>query len=78
MCIIVFRMGLIIQLIKEPDGFDEISILPGESKRVDFKIGKNYLGFYNDLGEYSPERGESEIFGGNSCLIDNKGEISIN
>lgn len=64
--------------LKELKGFKKISLLPDESERVTFKIGKNQLGFYDEFGEYSVERGEFLIYIGNSCLTDKKVEISIN
>ncbi|MOA38262.1 Periplasmic beta-glucosidase precursor [compost metagenome] len=53
--------------VKELKGFDKISLKPGESKTVSFKITEEDLKFYNTDLKFVAEPGDFKIYvGGNS------------
>ncbi|TCD02455.1 beta-glucosidase BglX [Pedobacter psychroterrae] len=60
-------VGSITRPLKELKGFQKISLNPGESKIVTFKITEEDLKFYNATLKYLAEPGEFKVFiGGNS------------
>ncbi len=52
--------------VKELKGFEMISLQPGETKTVHFKLNKETLGFYTNDGEWVVEPGKFKIFVGGS------------
>ncbi len=52
--------------VKELKAFKMIELKPGESKKVNFVLDKESLGFYNNEGEYMIEPGKFKIFVGGS------------
>lgn len=52
--------------VKELKGFERVTLPPGESRTVSFKISFKELAFYNVAMEYTVEPGEFEIMAGNS------------
>jgi beta-glucosidase len=52
--------------VKELKGFERISLRPGESRRVEFTLGPQHLGFYNREMRFVVEPGEFKVFVGNS------------
>ncbi|SEM29157.1 beta-glucosidase [bacterium A37T11] len=53
--------------VKELKGFQKISLAPGESKKVTFRISEADLKFYNAQLTYAAEPGDFKVFiGGNS------------
>ncbi len=60
-------VGSITRPLKELKGFQKISLNPGESKTVTFKITEEDLKFYNATLKYLAEPGDFKVFiGGNS------------
>ncbi len=61
------KVGSIGRPVKELKGFQKISLKPGESKTVSFKITQSDLSFYNADLKWVAEPGEFDIMiGGNS------------
>lgn len=61
------KVGSVTRPVKELKGFQKISIQPGESKTVEFRITNNDLSFYRKDMTFGSEPGSFEIFvGGNS------------
>ncbi len=53
--------------VKELKAFEKVSLNPGQTKVIEFKLGKAELGFYNNQGEYLVEPGKFDLMvGGNS------------
>ncbi|HEX8889045.1 MAG TPA: glycoside hydrolase family 3 C-terminal domain-containing protein, partial [Pyrinomonadaceae bacterium] len=52
--------------VKELKGFERISLRPGESRRVEFTLGPQELGFYNREMRFVVEPGEFKVFVGDS------------
>ena len=57
--------------VKELKGFEIIDLGPGESKTVEFIINEKLLEFYNGSNEWTTEKGEFNIFIGNSSQTKN-------
>lgn len=61
------KVGSVTRPVKELKGFQKISIQPGESKTVEFRITNNDLSFYRKDMSFGSEPGSFEVFvGGNS------------
>ena len=53
--------------LKELKGFKKISVLEGESKKIEIKIGVNKLAFYDEkTSNWSIEKGEYTVYVGNA------------
>jgi len=52
--------------VKELKGFELVSIVPQETKTIDFKLNAETLGFYNNENEWVVEPGDFEVFVGGS------------
>ncbi len=48
----------ILQPVRKLEGFQRVSLAPGQSQTVTFTLGPQNLGFYNDSG---PVRGASRV-----------------
>jgi beta-glucosidase len=60
-------VGKVVRPVKELKGFQQVELLPGESKIITFPITTKDLRFYDDQLKYDWEPGEFEIMiGGNS------------
>ena len=57
--------------VKELKGFEIIDLDPGESKTVEFIINEKLLEFYNGSNEWTTEKGEFNVFIGNSSQTKN-------
>lgn len=66
------KVASIMRPIRELKDFKKPFIKKGETQTVQFELGYDKLGFYNESGEYVVEKGEFEIFVGENCLTDNK------
>jgi len=55
-------VGSIVRPIKELKGFQQITLAPGESKKVSFPISVNDLKFYNNDLKYVYELGAFKVF----------------
>ncbi len=61
------KVGSIGRPVKELKGFQKITLKPGESKTVSFKITQSDLSFYNSALKWVAEPGEFDVMiGGNS------------
>jgi beta-glucosidase len=52
--------------VRELKGFQRIALTPGEKKRVEFKLTRAELGFYNRENQFVVEPGEFKVFIGTS------------
>lgn len=51
----------VVRPVKELKGFQQVELLAGESRTVEFEVTKDMLKFYNDKMEYVFEPGEFEV-----------------
>lgn len=62
------KVASLVRPIKELKGFQKVSLIPGETKQIQFRIGAEELGFYDSNGNFVVEPGEFELMvGGNSA-----------
>lgn len=54
----------VVRPVKELKGFQKIMLQPGESKRVQFTLTDNELGFYNNIGKFLTEPGDFDVMVG--------------
>jgi beta-glucosidase len=72
------KIASVTRPVKELKGFSKVSIRPGETVTLIFKLGRAELGFYNNQGKYVVESGAYDIMaGGNSRDVLSQ-EVSIN
>lgn len=57
---------LITRPVKELKGFKRITLEPGQTRTVTFRLAVNQLGFYNHNNQYVVEPGQVEVMVGNS------------
>jgi beta-glucosidase len=54
--------------VKELRGFERITLLPGERRRVEFALTPEHLGFYNRDMRFAVEPGAFKVFVGNNSV----------
>ena len=60
------KVSSVTRPVRELKGFQRVSLKPGESKPVSFRLGNKELGFYNRAMQWVVEPGEFEVYVGNS------------
>lgn len=63
--------------LRELKAFEKVEVKKGTTEKVTFSIGAASLGFYNNEGVYTVEKGEFDIYIGDNCLTENKIRIEI-
>jgi beta-glucosidase len=54
------------QPVRRLRGFDRVTLKPGESRKVTFKVDRSDFGFYDNDGKFVVEPGTIELYAGNS------------
>jgi beta-glucosidase len=70
-------IGSLMRPLRELKDFKKPLIKAGESVTLEFEVGADKLGFYNNDGEYVIEKGKFEIYIGENCLTKNKVTVDI-
>ena len=62
-------VGSVTRPVRQLKGFERITLQPGESRQVEFTIGKETISFYRQDMTWGPEAGEFNIFigGASNC-----------
>lgn len=64
------KVASLVRPVKELKGFQKVLLAPGETKELQFKLGAEELGFYDDKGNFIVEPGEFELMvGGDSADV---------
>lgn len=63
--------------LRELKAFEKVEVRKGSTAKVTFSIGAESLGFYNNEGVYTVEKGEIDIYIGDSCLTENQIRIEV-
>lgn len=66
------KVASLMRPMRELKAYKKVFIKQTEKHTVEFNIGFDKLGFYNENGEYVVEKGEFEIYVGENCLTTNK------
>jgi beta-glucosidase len=59
----------ILQPVKKLEGFQRVSLAPGQTKTVKFTLGRQNFGFYNDQGRFVVEPGQFDLWVGDSSDV---------
>jgi len=62
---------------RELKGAEKVFLSPGESKKVEFTLTEESLGYYMPNGDFAVEKGEFLIFVGHDCRTENKITIEL-
>jgi beta-glucosidase len=71
------KVSSVTRPVKELKGFSRVSLEPGETKTITFKIGPEHLAFHNIGMKYVVEPGEFEIMVGNSSRDEDLSKIVL-
>jgi len=71
------KVASLMRPMRELKAYKKVFIKQTEKNTVEFNIGFDKLGFYNENGKYVVEKGEFEIYVGENCLTTNKILIKI-
>lgn len=63
------RVASVTRPVQELKGFKKLSIKPGATTTVEFTLGKEELGFYNNQGEFILEDGTFDVMVGGSSTM---------
>ena len=70
-------VGSVTRPVMELKGFQKITLDPGESKEVSFRISEDMLRFYDINMQYRSEPGDFEVFIGPDSTTDNKAVFTL-
>ncbi len=65
------------QPVRRLRGFERVTLDPGQSKTVTFKITKADFGFYDNSGKFVVEPGQIELYGGDSSTASLKQTFTV-
>ncbi|MCG8389458.1 MAG: beta-glucosidase BglX [Cytophagales bacterium] len=71
------RVASIARPVKELKGFHKFMLMPGESKKVEFSLGRDELGFYNLQGDYIVEPGLFDVWIGTNSQEGLQGSFEL-
>ncbi|HEX6525165.1 MAG TPA: glycoside hydrolase family 3 N-terminal domain-containing protein [Streptosporangiaceae bacterium] len=58
----------ILQPVRRLEGFQRVSLPPGQTKRVTFTLGRDQIGFYNNQGKFEVDPGTVDVYVGDSSV----------
>ena len=70
-------MASTLQPVRRLDGFQRVSLKPGQSRTVTFKLAPANLGFYNNQGRFTVEPGGFDVYVGDSSVGGLHGQFSV-
>lgn len=70
-------IGSLMRPLRELKDFKKPLIKAGESVTLEFNVGADKLGFYNNDGEYIIEKGDFNVYIGENCLTSNMIKVKI-
>ncbi len=62
------QVASILQPVRRLDGFQRVSLQPGQTQKVTFTLGPANLGYYNDQGQFTVEPGGFDVYVGDSSV----------
>jgi beta-glucosidase len=68
----------ILQPVRRLEGFQRVTLAPGQSKTVTFTLGPANLGFYNDQGQFGVEPGTVDVYVADSSVGGLHGQFTLN
>lgn len=67
----------ILQPVRKLEGFQRVTLNPGQTKTVTFTLGRPNFGFYNDEGQFVIEPGEFHLWVGDSSVGGNTTTFNV-
>ena len=71
------QVASILQPVRRLDGFQRVSLKPGQTQKVTFRLGPANLGFYNDQGQFTVEPGGFDVYVGDSSVGGLHGQFTV-
>jgi beta-glucosidase len=65
------------QPVRRLRGFQRVTLEPGETKNVKFRLGPSDVGFYDETGNLVVEPGQIEVFLGDSSEAPSAGSFEV-
>jgi beta-glucosidase len=67
----------ILQPVRRLDGFQRVTLAPGQSKTVRFTVGPSNIGFYDNQGRFGVEPGTVDVYVGDSSTGGLRGQFTV-
>ena len=67
----------ILQPVRRLEGFQRVTLAPGQSKKVTFTLGPANLGFYDDQGQFGVEPGTVDVYLADSSVGGLHGQFAV-
>ncbi len=68
----------ILQPVRKLEGFQRVTLNPGQTKSVTFTLNRQNFGFYNDQGQFVIEPGQFDLWAGDSSVGGNQTTFTVN
>jgi beta-glucosidase len=68
----------ILQPVEKLEGFQRVTLKPGQSKTVRFTLGRQNLGFYNEQGQFVVEPGPFNLWVSDSSVVGTPSTFTVN
>ncbi len=67
----------ILQPVRRLDGFQRVTLAPGQTKTVTFTLGPSNIGFYNNQGQFEVDPGTVNVYVGDSSTGGLPGQFTV-
>jgi beta-glucosidase len=71
------QVASILQPVRRLDGFQRVTLAPGQAKTVTFHLGPANLGFYDNQGHFAVEPGGFDVYVGDSSVGGLHGQFTV-
>jgi beta-glucosidase len=71
------RNARILRPIRQLEGFDRVSLTPGQTRTVTFTLNKDQLGYYDNNSQFVLDPGAFDVFVGDSSTGGLQGQFSV-
>jgi beta-glucosidase len=71
------QVASILQPVRRLDGFQRVTLAPGQARTVTFRLGPANLGFYNNQGQFAVEPGGFDVYVGDSSAGGLHGQFTV-
>lgn len=67
----------ILQPVRRLNGFQRVTLAPGQTRTVTFTLGRGNIGFYNNNGQFEVDSGTVDVFVGDSSAGGLQGQFTV-
>ncbi len=71
------QVASILQPVRRLDGFQRVTLKPGQTQKVTFTLGPANLGFYDNQGQFTVEPGGFDVYVGDSSAGGLHGQFTV-